>query len=185
LEERGQGVPCLTAEAGAVEVREVPPGQREPLLPIIDASFTGLYQRHARRTLVEVDTVMVAQQGETAAGLVMLKMLGKQTGYVYYIAVLPAFRGRGTGARLLLASLDHFQRLGATEVYATVGEDNVESNALFSGRGFRRTSLGEVSRKYGTLNALSMYRGMLVVPGEVVLVKDTATLTDSTPSPNP
>ena len=51
-----------------------------------------------------------------------------------------------------------------------MGEDNVESNALFKGNGFRRTSYGEVSRKYGMLKAVSMYRSMFVVPGEILLV---------------
>jgi len=61
-------------------------------------------------------------------------------------------------------------------VYASVGEDNVESNALFRNRGFRQTGFGEVSRKYGMLKAMSMYRAMFVVPGEVLLVLDGPSL---------
>ncbi len=177
MEERGEGVPDLTDEV-SIEIREAPLGQRDSLASIIEACFTGIYQRHAKRTLVDVETVLVASQGGTDVGLVMLKMLTGETGYVYYIAVLPALQRKGVGVRLVFASLDHLKRRGATEVYATVGEDNAESNALFKGRGFRRTDLGEVSKKYGALKALSMYRGMWVVPGEMVLVRDTATLAD-------
>jgi len=152
-------------------VRDAPRGQREPLIPILDASFTGLYQRHAKRTVVDVETVKVAWAETTPVGLVMLKILSQSAGYVYYIAVLPSYRRRGIARLLMQAALDHFSHSGAAEVYATVGEDNEESNGLFKALGFVRTDLGQVSRKYGTIQALSMYRGMWVVPGEIVLVR--------------
>ncbi len=135
--------------------------------------------------MAEVETVKVAHHGGAPVGLVMLKPLAKETGYVYYIAVLPSFRGKGVGTRLLIESLDQFSRAGATEVYATVGEDNTESKALFLGRGFRRTDFGQVSKKHGVMKALSMYRSMLVVPGEIILVKDNLMLPEeSSPGPS-
>lgn len=106
----------------------------------------------------------------------MLKPLSKEVGYVYYIAVVPALQRKGIGRKLLQDALEHFSRSGATEVYATVGLDNAESNALFYSLGFRRTDFSEISREYGAFRALAMYRGMWVVPGEAVLVRDTETL---------
>jgi ribosomal protein S18 acetylase RimI-like enzyme len=144
------------------------------LVPILEASFTGIYLRHARRIMGEVETVRAAVLGEQVAGLAMLKQLGAEAGYVYYIAVLPNLRGRRIGAQLVVDSLAYFARAGAKEVYASVGEDNVESNALFAGQGFARTDFGRVSKKYGAFKALSMYRSMWVVPGEVILVRGTA-----------
>ena len=143
------------------------------MVPILEASFTGIYLRHARRIMGEVETVRAAMLGEEAAGLAMLKQLGAEAGYVYYIAVLPNFRGRRIGARLVIDSLAFFARAGAKEVYASVGENNVESNALFAGQAFARTDFGTVSKKYGAFKALSMYRSMWVVPGEVILVRGT------------
>ena len=157
-------------------ITEATPQERESLDSILTGSFTGLYLRHARRTLLEVETVRVASIDGERVGLAMLKLLTKHAGYVYYIAVLPSFRMKGIGSSLLVDSLGHFALAGATEVYASVGEDNVESKALFMAQGFRRTDFGQVSKKYGTLHALSMYRSMLVVPGEMLLVKDTLTL---------
>jgi len=168
-----------------VTIADAPRGEREPLERVLEESFTGVYLRHARRTLDEVDAVRVARRGSgEPVGLTMLKFLRDGVGYVYYIAVVPAFRRRGMGRRLLQDSLDRLARAGAREVYATVGEHNVESTALFLGRGFRRTDLGQVSKKYGPLGALSMYRGMWVVPGEVVMVKDTQTLGDAAATPD-
>jgi ribosomal protein S18 acetylase RimI-like enzyme len=171
----------LSAEEAQPVIGNAPSGQRDSLLPVLDASFTGLYLRHSRRTLVDVETVLVARLEDRPVGLVMLKLLSKEAGYVYYIAVLPSHRGKGIGRRLVTDSLAHFSRAGAGEVYATVGEDNEESNALFRGQGFRRTDFGEVSRKYGAIRALAMYRGMWVVPGELILVKDAAPLPAAPP----
>ena len=176
LEERGQGVPRVTEEASRLVIDEVAASERAPLEAILDQCFTGIYLRHARRTLADVETVRVARMDGTPIGLAMLKLLTENAGYVYYIAVLPSSRRTGVGARLLADSLEHFAVAGASEVYASVGAHNVESKALFMGRGFRRTDYGEVSKKYGALKAFSMYRSMWVVPGEMLLVKDTLTL---------
>ena len=102
----------------------------------------------------------------------MLKMLEGKAGYVYYIAVSTTHQRKGIGSLLLRDAVAYLQSRGAAEIYASVGEDNVESNALFKGHGFRRTNYGEVSRKYGMLKAVGMYRAMFVVPGEIVLVLD-------------
>jgi ribosomal protein S18 acetylase RimI-like enzyme len=128
--------------------------------------------------MAEVQTVRAAFLGETPVGLSMLKMLQEKAGYVYYIAVGSAHRGTGIGSKLLRDALAMFASEGLTEVFASVGEDNIESNALFRGNGFRKTTYGEVSRNYGMLKAVSMYRSMFVVPGEVLLVRDGLTLSD-------
>lgn len=150
----------------------VPPSERESLDGVLEQSFTGVYLRHARRTVTEVSTVRAGYLDGAPVALSMLKTLEKTAGYVYYIAVVPAQRGKGIGSLLLRDAISYLASLGATEVYASVGEDNAESNALFRGNGFRQTSYGEVSRKYGMLRALGMYRAMFVVPGEILLVLD-------------
>lgn len=168
-----------------VSVAQAEDSERASLEQILEESFTGIYLRHAKRTLSDVETVRVIRVGGASVGLAMLKLLTKEAGYVYYIAVVPSSRGKGLATKLLLDALDYFARVGATEVYASVGEDNEESKALFLGRGFRRTDFGEVSKKYGSLRALAMYRGMWVVPGEMLLVRDSATLSEAFASAPP
>jgi ribosomal protein S18 acetylase RimI-like enzyme len=160
------------SEPVQLEIRNVAEGERHTLDGVLESSFTGIYLRHARRTISDVETVRAAYISQTPVGLSMLKMLEEKAGYVYYIAVDSSHQGRGIGSRLLLDSIEYLSSKGATEVYASVGEDNVPSNRLFRGHGFRKTSYGEVSRKYGMLKAIAMYRSMFVVPGEILLVLD-------------
>jgi ribosomal protein S18 acetylase RimI-like enzyme len=150
----------------------VPSGERASLIPILEASFEGWYLWHSRRTLGSVNLVKAARLGGTAVGLIMLKELGEGTGYVYYVAVLPEFRRRQVGGRLLDDALAHFGSKGLSVVYATVEEDNAASLSLFHSRGFTETSSGEMAKVYGRFRSLFMMLEMQVVAGEVVLRKD-------------
>ncbi len=151
---------------------DVDHGERSSLEPILEESFEGWYLRHSTKTLHEAELVRGASVGGRLVGLTMLKTLGDGIGYVYYIAVAKEFRRRGLGRRLLEDALSHFSGVSAREVYASA--ENDEGVALFLSEGFRRTDFGQVSKKYGLLRAVSLYRSMLAVPGEVLLEKDLA-----------
>ena len=154
-----------------MEFREAPRGERGRLDFILEESFEGLYLRHSRRMLQEVSTVRAATSSGVPVGLIMLKDLGRNAGYVYYVAVAKSHRGKGVAALLLKDALGLFQARGALDVFASVEEDNAPSNSLFAAEGFARTSLGEVAREYGVLHGINMYREMMVVPGERLLRK--------------
>lgn len=153
-------------------VVEVPKGERERLTPILEESFEGIYLWHAKRTLRSIEVVRAARtpSGEDA-GLVMLKTLSEGPGYVYYVAVPPGQRRKGVGGVLLDDALAYFAGKGAPEVYASVPDGNAASNALFSSRGFERVRESEVADRYGRFRSFMMYREMMVVRGEVLLVK--------------
>jgi ribosomal protein S18 acetylase RimI-like enzyme len=155
-----------------IQVADVPKGERDRLLPILEESFEGLYLWHARRTLQSIEVVRVARdaQGEDA-GLIMLKVLAEGAGYVYYVAVPQRFRRKGVGGSLLDDALSRFERRGVLDVYASVEEDNAGSKALFGSRGFEEVDGSEMAERYGRLRSLLMYREMMVVPGEVLLGK--------------
>jgi ribosomal protein S18 acetylase RimI-like enzyme len=153
-------------------VEEVSRVERARLLPILEESFEGLYLWHARRTLQSIGVVLAAMTGDGEdVGLVMLKLLARGAGYVYYVAVMPRFRRQGIGGRLLDEALSRLASLGVVDVYASVEEENAESKALFASRGFVRLRGSEMYERYGRIRALLMYREMTVVPGEVVLGK--------------
>lgn len=104
------------------------------------------------------------------AGLCMLKVLEKEIGYVYYIAVARDYRKRGIGGALLDDALHCFRGLEVMEVYASM--ENEDAARLFGSKGFTRTDFGRVSDRYGFLHALSLYKSMLAVPGEVLMHLD-------------
>jgi len=116
-----------------------------------------------------VETVRAARISGEPVGLSMLKTLERGAGYVFYVAVAKAHRGTGVAALLMRDALGLFKAAGLTDAFASVEQDNLPSERLFAAEGFTRTSLGEVSKKYGLLHALNMYRMMVVVPGEILL----------------
>lgn len=171
-----------TIEDSNFIIMDVTPNEREELVEILKESFEGWYLRHATRTLFNTKVVRQAKVKGQRAGLVMLKDLGNKLGYVYYIAVPEKFRGKGIGGKLLDYSLSFFFDLGMHEVYASIEEDNTESNRLFSSRGFKRTTRGELAKKYGTLNSFVLLRKMVIVPGEMILFKELSPALDSNSS---
>jgi len=116
--------------------------------------------------------VNAATLGGATAGLIMLKELGEGIGYVYYVAVLPEFRRREVGSRLLDDALAHFKSREVGSVYATVREGNAASLSLFHSRGFLKTGFGEMSKLHGRLRSVYMMLEMQAVAGENVLRKD-------------
>jgi ribosomal protein S18 acetylase RimI-like enzyme len=155
-----------------VAIVDVPAEDRGPLEKILEESFEGWYLRHSKGTLHDVDVVRAAVSSGVSVGLVMLKALEPEVGYVYYIAVAKANRRTGIARLLLRDALTRFRGSGVKEVFAGVEEDNGPSEGLFMAEGFTRTGFGELSRKHGMLHALNMYRMMVVVPGEVLLHKE-------------
>ena len=154
-----------------MKIIDVPSAQRSSLKWILDESFEGWYLRHSTRTLREIETVRAAIASDKTVGLTMLKSVEGKVGYVFYIAVARANRKQGIGKILVEDALELFKTARLTEVFASVEEDNEPSEKLFASEGFIRTSFSEVSKNYGHLHALNMYRTMWVVPGEVLLRK--------------
>src|SRR6266568_514488 len=158
----------------SVVIIDAPTRERASLGWILEESFEGWYLLHSKRTLRNIELVRAAMSSGKPVGLVMLKTLEGNVGYVYYIAVATAYRKKGIAKLLLENALQHFKSSSLEEVFASVEEDNKPSEALFASEGFTRTSLGEVSKRHGNLHTLNMYREMLVVPGEVLLLKAIA-----------
>lgn len=147
--------------------------EREELYSVLETSFEGWYLSHSKRTLREIEKVFAAKISGVNVGVVMLKKIDPTIGYVYYIAVAAAYRGRKIGSALLEYSLDYFSNLGMDTVFASLTvEHGGESKALFESHGFVETGFGRVSKKYGRLHAINMYRKMLVVSGELVVYRE-------------
>ena len=147
--------------------------ERDLFISILEESFKGWYLSHSERTLRSIEKVFGARLGGEVVGVVMLKFIEPTQGYVYYIAVSPKHRGLKIGGRLLEHSLSYFAERGANVVFASLTvEHGDESRRLFLSHGFVETNFGEISKRYGRLHAINMYRKMLVVSGEVVAYRD-------------
>jgi ribosomal protein S18 acetylase RimI-like enzyme len=157
-----------------IEITDVPSEKRPGLDWILEESFEGWYLMHSRRTLRDIGLVRAAMLSGKPVGLVMLKTLDGNVGYVYYIAVARASRNKGVGKLLLDDALRLFKASNVKEVFASVEKDNEPSEALFAAEGFTKTSFSEVSKGHGSLHTVNMYRAMTVVPGEVLLRKTIA-----------
>lgn len=149
----------------------MPIGERQGLEGLLEESFEGWYLRHSKGVLQDVEVVRAAMSAGKQVGLVMLKTLEGNVGYVYYIATARAHRRSGVAKSLLEDALSRFVAAGVKEAYASVEEDNEPSEKLFVSEGFARTSFGEVSKVHGSLRTINMYRIMRVVPGEILLHK--------------
>ena len=154
-----------------VDIVDVPKEGRAALEQILHESFEGWYLRHSKGILRDSETVRAAISSGEPVGLIILKRLGPGVAYVYYIAVAMAHRRKGVAKTLLDDALGRFKAEGMTEVFTSVEEDNAPSAGLFTTEGFAPTNFAEVSRRYGPLRTLNMYRMMVAVPGEVLLHK--------------
>jgi ribosomal protein S18 acetylase RimI-like enzyme len=165
-----QGVQPLTTQ-DEIDVVDVPKGGRAALEQILKESFEGWYLRHSKGILRDSETVRAAMSSGEPVGLIILKTLGPGVAYVYYLAVAKAHRRKGVARSLLNDALRRFRAEGISEVFTSVEEDNTPSAELFATEGFTRTHFAEVSRRYGPLRTLNMYRLMVAVPGEALLHK--------------
>ena len=170
MAQREDGVRALTS-AEEVVVVDVPPGERAVLEKILEESFEGWYLRHAKGKLLQLEVVRAAIVSGAPVGLVMLKTLEARVGYIYYIAVAKAHRRMGVAHLLLHDSIEHFREGGLEEVFAGVETANVPSERLFRSEGFTQTTFSAVSKRFGTIRAISMYMTMVIVPGEALMWK--------------
>lgn len=159
------------AELPSISIKTVVRDERQTLIPILEKSFEGWYVWHSKKTLRDIESVRGAFLEGEPVGLSMLKMLDDHNGYVYYVAVSPEMRGKKVGRRLLQDSVEYFMNRGAGEIFAGISEDNEESKGLFASQGFTQVSFSELSRRFGRLHAVNMYRKMVIVSGEVVYAK--------------
>ncbi|HIJ39310.1 MAG TPA: GNAT family N-acetyltransferase [Rhodospirillaceae bacterium] len=73
------------------------------------------------------------------AGMVLWRKLFDE-GEILTICVLPPWRGKGLGERLLRAALAQMQEGGVTRLFLEAAETNTEALALYAKLGFRQIS---------------------------------------------
>lgn len=134
-------VPAANPDSRPPTVRAARADDLAALLAL-EAQFPGdrLAARQFRRHLDNPRArlrVLDAKPGLGGYGLVFLRA-GSDLARLYSIAVDPACRGRGFGARLLADAEAQARRAGARRMRLEVRTDNLAAIALYEGRGYRR-----------------------------------------------
>ena len=95
-----------------------------------------------RKILTEAGKeVYVARSGENLLGFVVLQLHGPFTGYIQSIGVMPEWRSRGIGSRLMKFSEERIFRDGPN-VFLCVSSFNTEAQKLYARLGYER--IGEL-----------------------------------------
>ena len=81
--------------------------------------------------------VYVACSGESLLGFVVLQLHGPFTGYIQSIGVMPEWRSRGIGTRLMKFSEERIFRDGPN-VFLCVSSFNIEAQKLYARLGYER-----------------------------------------------
>ncbi|MEM0472445.1 MAG: hypothetical protein DJ555_03810 [Desulfurococcaceae archaeon] len=121
-------------------------------LPVIEISM-GRWHSYFARAVKRLGgvTIDLYRSGELVGQSVVYRLdLGSRVlGVIYYIAILPRYRGRGYG-RVLLASAEEVLSMRGVDYFvATISGDNSPSIALFQSMGYSVYSWGEVSKVCG------------------------------------
>ena len=154
-----------------MEIREAASADAERLREIARASFDRVYAFFAIRGLRRAWPFLVAAEDGQAVGFLEGKLFdgAPPIGYVYFVAVDPATRRRGTGRRLVEESVRRFADRGATRVFAAVPRENEASIALFASLGFERVPRRALWGWY-RWRSLGVQMRMVLAPHEALMV---------------
>jgi len=111
----------------------------ESVARIFEESFTGSYLYWSLRLLDRLETIVAEVSGEVvgAAELYVTSREGYgRVGVVAFVAVSPAWRGRGIGRRLVEEAERLFRQRGCRFAAASTRSSNRASIALFTSLGY-------------------------------------------------
>lgn len=157
----------MTSTAGPAP-RPATAADLDEITAIEQASFSDPWSRRSFAGLLDDPAVLflVARAPADAPLLgYVVAWFAADESEIANIAVAPAARGRGTGARLLDAALAEAARRGAATTYLEVRESNAAARRLYASRNF--SELGRRRRYYRhpVEDALVLGRPTPITPG--------------------
>ena len=81
------------------------------------------------------DTCFVSEENGKIVGTIIAGNDGRR-GYIYHTAVLPDFRGRGIGSKLVESAMEALKSLGINKAALVVFSKNTDGNAFWEKLGF-------------------------------------------------
>jgi ribosomal-protein-alanine N-acetyltransferase len=132
-----------------IVLREAHGGDVPAIAEIERRSFADPWSEHAFATSITATHAYVRVAADPVSGELLGYMIAwfvADEGEIANIAVAPAARGRGVGARLLDDVLSRARSLGVRNVYLEVRESNVTAQELYGSRRF--VEIGRRRRYY-------------------------------------
>ena len=124
-----------------MEIRKFNPVETEEVIRIWDEC--GLlhhpndpYEEIRNKVALQPDLFLVGVAGEKVIGTIMLGYEGRR-GWINALCILPEYRGRGFGGRLVKYGLDILRELGAPKVNLLVRTGNTAVIEFYEKLGFR------------------------------------------------
>ena len=140
---------CDAKAADDVEILKLDPAKLDDLVNaqvdifadyIIPLRSSPQFFREFMRSVGgNIEDVILAVREESIVGYVNPVIDGKEA-WIGGIGVLPSFRGRGVGRRLMRAAEDSVRRMGVEEVVLEVIEGNSPASGLYTSIGYSETT---------------------------------------------
>lgn len=108
--------------------------------------------------------VIVEKEGKEIVGFAELKVNGN-AGIIFYLGVLPCYRGRGIGKRLVKRAEDYFVRNGLGISLASTRDWNKVAVSLFTSLGYKIFKEDEV--RFSVIELLNAYDDNLILCKEL------------------
>jgi ribosomal protein S18 acetylase RimI-like enzyme len=127
----------VRSPASGVTLRPFAEPDRGAVATLHEACFSGTHTPGARLDEGRDRLVWVADSDGQLVGYVALQRQEDGDGYLDYLAVVPAHRGRGLGRILVATACDLLHtELGCHEAHLTVRASNAAARAVYAGCGF-------------------------------------------------
>ncbi len=140
---------------------------------ILTLSFSPIYAYFAKMSFSILRNAIVAEEGAEIIGAIdylIIDLENKKMGYLYYLAVHPAFRRKGTGERLILRANDSIiNDIGPAEIFAAAEKKNRPSREMLKKIGFLPISRSALKEKFGA-GRFGLYTRMKLMPWEELFV---------------
>ena len=131
----GPGTPESGDTGAEPRIRALAAADHEVVQALHADAFPGTHTTPAALVAAEHPRLVV-EVGGAVLGYVAYEIQSDGSGYVDYLAVAPAARGRGLGGLLVADACRRLFAGGATFVHLTVREDNATARALYRRLGF-------------------------------------------------
>jgi GNAT superfamily N-acetyltransferase len=160
-----------------IQFRNAEHSDKKAIDGILDSSFTRIYAYYAKKSFASLENTMVAENGAEIVGVINWRVYTAADitiGYLFWLAVLPGFRKKGTGTVLMKQAVEFIHhKYGKIDIYTAAEKKNHISRKLLEKEGFVLADKKKIKQQYGK-NHSTLFGEMMVMPWECLYVKRAA-----------